>query len=291
MAAVLAYFSSQRAHRAEREAQQTRAVAEQARLQAEHLLGYLTDDFVRELESFGRLDVVAEFSKRQIDYFHALPPALKGPETTRNGALAMVHYARAMRRLGKLDVGSATAAEAVQLLEQLRQDGDDSEATTHRAGARAMASRPRSPITETTLPGPPLGSVPPICCSPSPKAPRLGGGAARLMSRCWCGLASSSKRTIKTRKPCAPARGHAASRLQLGARDLSNIDMAAYYAEAGGWLVSALANLGRNDEARRSGEDALPLPTRCSNGGPATGWRCMRNRSSSPILRRWPPTI
>ncbi len=102
LAAVLAYFSSQRAHRAEAEAQQTRAVSEQARLQAEQLLGYLTDDFVRELESFGRLDVVAEFAKRQIDYFHALPPTLKDTEiTSRNGALAMVQYARAMRRLGK----------------------------------------------------------------------------------------------------------------------------------------------------------------------------------------------
>ena len=47
--------------------------------------------------------------------------------------------------------------------------------------------------------------------------------------------------------------------LAQGARDLSNIEMAADYAEAGAWLVSALANLGRNDEARRSGEDALAV--------------------------------
>ena len=45
LAAVLAYFSTQRARRAERLAQQTRAAAEQARAGAEHLLGYLTDDF------------------------------------------------------------------------------------------------------------------------------------------------------------------------------------------------------------------------------------------------------
>jgi tetratricopeptide (TPR) repeat protein len=46
---------------------------------------------------------------------------------------------------------------------------------------------------------------------------------------------------------------------ELGARDLSNIDMGADYAEAGAWLVSALANLGRNDEARRDGLDALAI--------------------------------
>ncbi len=104
--------------------------AEQARAGAEHLLGYLSDDFVRELETIGRLQIVVEFSKRQLDYFHALPPALKGVETTRNGALAMVHHARAMRILGKIETGSANADEAVQLLEQLRHGGDDSEATT-----------------------------------------------------------------------------------------------------------------------------------------------------------------
>ncbi|MBV8741922.1 MAG: hypothetical protein JOZ12_09045, partial [Sinobacteraceae bacterium] len=74
IAAAFAYVSSQRARRAEREAEQTRAVAEQARVGAEQLLAYLNDDFVRELESFGRLNVLEEFSKRQIDYFHGLPP-------------------------------------------------------------------------------------------------------------------------------------------------------------------------------------------------------------------------
>src|SRR5438874_1878519 len=146
-AAVLAYFSSQRAHRAERVAQETRAAAEQARGNAEHLLGYLSDDFGRELESFGRLEVLAEFSQRQIDYFHGLPPALKGTETIRNGALALVHHARALRALGDLDVAGANAAEAVQLLDRLREAGDRSEATTialalaYGAQARVLESR------------------------------------------------------------------------------------------------------------------------------------------------------
>src|SRR6202034_93297 len=43
---------------------------------------------------------------------------------------------------------------------------------------------------------------------------------------------------------------------QLGARDLSNIEMAAQYAEAGAWLSGSLANLGRVEEARRVGADA-----------------------------------
>jgi tetratricopeptide (TPR) repeat protein len=46
---------------------------------------------------------------------------------------------------------------------------------------------------------------------------------------------------------------------ELGALDLSNIQMAALYADAGAWLVTALQNLGRNDEARRIGEESVAL--------------------------------
>ena len=42
----------------------------------------------------------------------------------------------------------------------------------------------------------------------------------------------------------------------LGARDLSDFGMAAYYAEANAWRVEALLRLGRVDEAKRVAEDA-----------------------------------
>jgi tetratricopeptide (TPR) repeat protein len=46
---------------------------------------------------------------------------------------------------------------------------------------------------------------------------------------------------------------------ELGARDLSNIDMAAYYAESAAWEVAALQNLGRNDEGQRVAIDAMAI--------------------------------
>ena len=72
-------------------------LAEETRSEAEQLLGYLTDDFARELESSGRLDVVADLAKREMDYFHHLPASLKGPDTVRNGALALLQYSKAQR--------------------------------------------------------------------------------------------------------------------------------------------------------------------------------------------------
>src|SRR6185312_16292728 len=145
VAAVFAYFSGQRARRAEHEAQETRALADQARTQAERLVAYLSDDFARELESFGRLEVLAEFSQRQIDYFHGLPATLRGPESIRNGALALVHHSRAVRTLGQLDVAGANADEAIKLLAGLHDGGDRSEAT---AIALAFAYAAQSRVAE-----------------------------------------------------------------------------------------------------------------------------------------------
>jgi hypothetical protein len=105
------------------------AVAQQSRVQAETLLGYLTVNLARELESSGRLDVVANLAKREMDYFHGLPEELKGPETQRTAAEALIQYARAVRRLGDLDGAAAAANEAEEILEALRKGGDSSEPT------------------------------------------------------------------------------------------------------------------------------------------------------------------
>ncbi|HET9108022.1 MAG TPA: hypothetical protein VFN79_12630, partial [Steroidobacteraceae bacterium] len=123
-AAGFAYISAQRARRAERLAQQSRAVAEQARSHSEQLLEYLTDHFERELESFGQLKVLAQFTQREIDYFHALPPQLRSTTTVRNGALALIDHAKALMYLGDFGTGTQNADEAIRLLESLRRRGD-----------------------------------------------------------------------------------------------------------------------------------------------------------------------
>jgi hypothetical protein len=256
VAAVLAYLSNERAHRAEQQAEETRAAADQARGQAEHLLAYLADDFARELESSGRLDVVAELSKRQVDYFNALPPVLKGEETTRNGALALVHYAKAMRTLGHQDVAGPAAANAIQLLEGLRRDGDTSEATTI-ALALAMTvqarvynnqQNPAALPTEARA----VALLKPLADAPNASVAARGGYVEALVQ---LGFQQANSINL-TRDSVATQQLAMHIAADLGGRDLKNIEMAAQYAEAGGWLTQALGNLGRNEEARRVGADA-----------------------------------
>jgi hypothetical protein len=261
VAAGFAYISSQRAHRAEREAVETRAVAEKARAGAEHLLGYLSDDFARELESFGRLDVLAEFSKRQIDYFHALPPVLRGTETTRNAALAMVYRARALRSLGDLNGASADALESRQLLEGLQAHGDASEATlialalAEGAQGRVLDSR-NDPAAIATYQHAADLLRPLVHSSGASVAARRAYVDILLRLGFQQQSASAYEDAVRTEEE---ARHIAAA---LGARDLTDLDMGAYYADASAWEVQSLLNMGRDADARRVGEDSVALADR-----------------------------
>ena len=260
-AAILAYVSTQRAHRAERLADQTRTQAEQARTGAEHLLGYLSDDFVRELLSFGRINVIAEFSQRQIDYFKTLPPALQGPETIRNGALAMTYHARAMRQLGNLDAGMRDAAASIQLLERLHAGGDTSEAT---AIALAQAYTTKASILDNrnSPDAAPTEQRAVDLLRPLAGAPGASTAARRayLETLIRVGYEQSSSNQ--------PAACLATTQLamelatDLGARDLEDVDAAAGYAEAGAWHITCLGLLGRNAEAMKMGEDVIAVSDR-----------------------------
>ncbi|HEX3843116.1 MAG TPA: hypothetical protein VHV80_02045, partial [Steroidobacteraceae bacterium] len=259
-AAVFAYVSGQRTQRAERMAQHSRAVAEQARTHAEQLLGYLTDTFVRELESFGRLDVLAQFTQREIDYFDALPPELRNGETVRDGALAMIDHAQAMRSLGRTGEGLQNANSAIGLLEGLRTHGDRSEDT---AVALGTGYRLRCVLFANQQdPG-----APAACRNAEailqPLAARTGASFSARRAYLEA-LSSTGFEDLQSgdNEGTARATGQAMQiAAELGGKNLSDLQMSADYAEAGAWRVNALADLGRNEEALQTGKEALAVAT------------------------------
>ncbi|HEY2276085.1 MAG TPA: hypothetical protein VGH61_11340 [Steroidobacteraceae bacterium] len=256
VAAVFAWFSSQRARRAEHQAQESRALAEQARSNAEQLLGYLSDDFGQELENFGRLDVLAEFSQRQIEYFDALPAALRGVDTVRNGALAMVLHSRAARALGKLAVAGEDADEAVQLLGKLRDRGDHSEATAialalaYAAQGRVLESRSDPADLATNARG--IALLEPLVAKPDASA-----AARRAYVQVGFRIGFEQQAANHNEDAVRTEREVMRVAAGLGAVELRDLDMGAYYAEAGAWMVGALESLGRFAESRRISEECL----------------------------------
>jgi hypothetical protein len=258
LAAVLAYLSTQRAHRAERLAEQTRAAAEQARAGAEHLLGYLSDDFNRELVSFGRINVIAEFSRQQIEYLHSLPPALQGPETIRNGALAMVYYARANRQLGDLATASKSAAEATQLLEQLQRGGDHSEATTI-ALALAYSAQALIKDSQNDSDGVVFSRRAVALLRPLAEAPGASIAARRAFVETLGRYGYEQTAGNRFEDGIVALTQARQIATDLGARNLTDIDMAAIYAEAGAWYVGCLDGLGRDSEAQSVGDEVIAI--------------------------------
>ena len=227
VAAVLAVFSTQRARRAEREAQQTRAIAEQGREQAENLLAYLTNDFANQLETFGRLDVAGEFAKRQIDYFHALPADLKDTQTIRNGAIAMVYYARSMRQLGNMAAAITNANEAVQLLEQLRRGGDTTESTTIGL-AQAMSVKAAILDNQNDPGGPAAGKRGDGTAATAGRGRRrIGSGTTRLCRGVDTSRLGASQRQRAGGGGQEPAAGHAAGERSRCARSQEHRDAGA----------------------------------------------------------------
>jgi hypothetical protein len=262
LAAVLAIVSTRRAHRAEAAAQETRANAEQARNQAEHLINYLTDDFARELETFGRLDFVADVTKREIDYFDALPASLKGPETVRNGTLAMVDYARAKRYLGDIPTAGAMSARAVKLLEGLRKAGDTSDATTI-ALARAydmqgrVFSNQQNPATLPTLRHA-LELIQPLATAhdASVAARRAYAETLTQIGFEMKGIATAHEETLHYLELAMQ------TDVDLGAKDSKDLEVTVDYAEAAAWRIEMLGIVGRPAEASALGTEVGPLIAR-----------------------------
>ena len=112
-----------------RRAEATHTMAEAARGESERLIVYLLDDFYRELEPVGRLDVVGDLAKRAIDYHHGLPAALRTRETARNQALAQVRYGAVLRNQDRVAQARQVLDAAVPALADLHAQGDQSEAT------------------------------------------------------------------------------------------------------------------------------------------------------------------
>lgn len=249
-AAIFAYISTQRAKRAE-------DVAQQARVQAESLLGYLTAGFARELESSGRLDVIATLAKREIDYFHGLPEEMKGPDTQRTAADALVQYARATRRLGDLDAATGAADEAIAILEALRKNGDESEATI--VGLARALDIKASILNNRQDPD----SLPTIqrgieILGTYSKRPDASFAVRETEIDLLNQVGFQYTNSADPRAIDALERSMAISR-ELGAREFKDTYISGLYAEAAAWLIPALITAGRTDDARAIGADAAAV--------------------------------
>jgi hypothetical protein len=257
--AFFGYESMRRAQRAEALAQQTRALAEQGRGEAEKLVVYLLDDFYLELEPIGRLDVVASLAKRAVDYYDALPSALRTPETERNRALALVRYGGALRTQSRLAESGKALDDAVGTLSRMRSEGDTSEATVVGLGL-GLSMQARVVYSQNDR----AHSAEIARRAVAILEPLMSAGTPSTSARRAYGLAATYLGFVQMQTN----QNEAAVATLSGARDayrgianlaLDDLPAATAYAEASAWQMSALQNLGRFDDVRDVGEDAYKV--------------------------------
>ena len=257
--AVFGYVSMKRAQVAEAKAEETRLLAEAARGESEKLVVYLLDDFYQELAPVGRLDIVGALAKRALDYYNALPEALRTTRTERNRALALVRYGAVLRTQARLDEGKKAIEEAVQVLSKMREQGDQSETTA--IGLSLGLSTQARLASSDNLNGKALpisvravGVIKPLGTAPNPTvAARRAYGEALVMQGYLQLSNDQNEAAVATLEE---------TRKTLRTIDdlrLTDLAAAAAYAEATSWQVQALITLGRGDEAKRAGKEGLAV--------------------------------
>jgi len=257
--AFFGYESMKRAQRAEAQAQQTRVLAEQARGEAEKLVVYLLDDFYQELEPFGRLDIVASLAKRAVDYYNELPPALRTDETQRNRALALVRYGAALRNQSNLAESKKALADAVPVLQKLRNQGDRSEATAIglalglTAEAKVAGSENRL-NDELPLAKQAVDALKAAMAMPSPSvAVRRAYGLATTYLGFSQMQVNENEASIQTLDEAR------AVMRTIANLSLDDIPAAVAFAEASAWQTGVLQSLGRFDELHKVTSEALDV--------------------------------
>jgi hypothetical protein len=123
LSAVFGWVSMQRAKKADLQAQQARG-------DAEKLVGFLIEDFYEELEPTGRLETLGKLSNQAVKYFDGLPPELVTPQTQVYRGMALIREGRALLAGDKIEEGSRRIREARQLFETMHAGGDKSEPVT-----------------------------------------------------------------------------------------------------------------------------------------------------------------
>jgi hypothetical protein len=118
--AVFGWINYRRAHQAD-------MAAQQARTDAEKLVGFLIEDFYEELEPTGRVETMGKLAQKAVDYYDALPAELLTPQTRAYRGMALVRLAGAAYARDDVETAVRSINEARATFQSLRDGGDDSE--------------------------------------------------------------------------------------------------------------------------------------------------------------------
>ena len=248
--AVIAVGSGVVAYKAQQDEVTTRIASEMSRVEAEKLLEFLLDDFLKEMEPMGRADIVANLAQRTFEYYEKLPNEARSTITQRNSAYAQITYANALNALGRQDEAQKLAEQAGATLKALRAAGDNSdeiliaEAAQLDMVAVILVSRSDLPAAlPKIIEG--LERLKPVLAKADP--PRK---ALKLEAVLYAGLAYAHGGMSRPTEALEAAQKCRTLSAQLGALDLTDLAATTHYLSAGLGVGRSLIRLGKLTEAK-----------------------------------------
>ena len=237
---------------------------EQARGQAEELVGYLSDDFARELKGSGRHVVVRELGQRTLAYYNGLPQIARGSSTELNRAMAMINLGITLRFTSELDEADRLFAEADRILRQRASTGDQDEASAvamarcwFGQGIVAM-SRVHYAESATLF----QRSAAHLAALATKAGASDAARRAYGQSQVYFSFVEGAR--LGRRLPLAVDAADAARKVyvSLGALEANDADAAVGHAEADTYGAFALLRLNRNEEGEQRLRAAIALDTK-----------------------------
>jgi tetratricopeptide (TPR) repeat protein len=270
--AVFGWVNYRRAHQAD-------LAAQQARGDAEKLVGFLIEDFYAELEPTGRLETMGKLAHMAVSYYDGLPAELRTPQTQFYRGMALVREAGALLARGDVKAANPKLDEARALFEGLLAGKAGDEQATLGLALALFARYSMWGITGA--PGGKQGDLQQAADLLRPLAHAPGSSVqAKVVYADVLNYLSHQQPKEEAIATCEEARKVL---VDLGALDFTDLGAASVYADTSDSQARHALALGRLDDAERLTHEVYAIAEKVLAQRPGD-FRSMRNRALAADL-------
>ena len=227
--------------------------AQEARGDAEKLVGFLIEDFYAELKPTGRLETLGKLAHTTVQYYDGLPKELLTPQTEAFRAMALIREGEALYGSGDVDAAFKRYGEAEATFERLIAAGDKSEATILGLGTALMDQG-------LTFLGGGRGDSADLVRAADLMRPYVGAkDASRQLKLTYAETLNYLSHAQDKEVGVATCREARALLATMGALELADLDATSNYADVADSEARHLSTLGRLDEAQALEEQVYDL--------------------------------
>ncbi len=246
--AAFGWINYRRAHQAD-------LAAQQARADAEKLVGFLIEDFYAELQPTGRVETMGKLASMAVSYYDGLPPELLTRQTRIYRGMALVRQGAAALAGDDVEQGANSLAAARALFEKLRAEGDTSEPV-----ALGLALSLFTPYSVFGPGGGPMSKAEDLPAAAALLGPFVGAAGSSRQSRLvYADILNHLSHSLSGGKEIEACEEGRRILIGLGALGLTDLEATSIYADTADSQARHALALGRVDEAARLEQEVYEL--------------------------------